>query len=94
MWRYRACLPNVFDDCSSVGRRLFPRERAVIREVNETVFVVFFFHTGGIVGSESCNKAGYSILFTDLAPLALRRLHFVSSDFRPPSVTASCSTIG
>ena len=26
-------LPEVFDDCSSVSRRLSPRERAIIREI-------------------------------------------------------------
>ena len=39
--------PEVFDDCSSVGRRLSPRERAIIREVNETVFALNFLETGG-----------------------------------------------
>ena len=59
-------------------------ERAIIREVNETVFAVNFLETGDIVGE----KWEYSmILSTDLASLALRRLPFVFSDFRPPSVT-------
>ena len=31
-------LPEVFDDRSYVGRRLSPRERAIIRELNETAF--------------------------------------------------------
>ena len=28
-------LPEVFDDCSEVGRRLSPRDRAIMREVSE-----------------------------------------------------------
>ena len=44
----RARLPSVlgsflifffFDDCSLVGRRLSPRDRAIIREMNDTVFL-------------------------------------------------------
>ena len=31
----------------------------------------------------------YSLFSVDLAPPALRRLHFVISDFRPPSVSQS-----
>ena len=66
-------------------RRRSPRERAIIGEVNETVFALDFLETGGVASSKSCKKVGYSILFTDLAQLALRRLHFVIPDFRRPS---------
>ena len=31
-------LPEVFDDCSHVGRRLSLRDSAIIREMNESVF--------------------------------------------------------
>ena len=65
------------------------RERAIVREVNETVFAPHFLETGGVVGSESCEKVECSILSTDLASPALRRLHIVISDFRPPSVFES-----
>ena len=41
--------PEVFDDCSSVRRRLSPRERAIIRDLNETVFSLSFLETGGTV---------------------------------------------
>ena len=53
------------------------------------MFALHFLETDGIVGSESCEQVGYSILFTDLATIVLRRLHFVICDFRPPSVTES-----
>ena len=62
VWRCRARLPNVlgsflkFDDWSYVGCRLSPRDRAIIREVNETAFSVNFLETGGIGCSESCDK--------------------------------------
>ena len=36
-------LAEVFYDCSSVSRRLSSRERAIIREVNETVFALNFW---------------------------------------------------
>ena len=52
-------------------------------------FCFFFLETRCIVQSESREKVGYSILSTDLAPSALRRLHSVISDFRPPSVAES-----
>ena len=83
-------LPEVFfDDCSYVGCTRSPRERAIIRELNETVFALNFLETCGIDCSESCEKVEYSILSTDLASPALRRLHSVISDFRPPSVAES-----
>ena len=82
-------LPEVFDDFSSVRRGLFPGERATIREVNGTVVALNFFETGGTVDSEPREKVGYSMWSTDLASLALRRLHFVISDFRPASFTES-----
>ena len=53
------------------GRRLSPRERAIIKEVHETVFALNFLETDSIVDSESCEKIGYSILSTDLASPAL-----------------------
>ena len=33
-------LPEVFDGCSHVGRRLSPCGRAIVREMNESVFVL------------------------------------------------------
>ena len=96
VWRCHARLPNVlgsflkfFDDWSHVGRRLSPRGRTSIRKMNESVFDLNLVWTGGIGLSESCEKVVYSILSTDLASPALRRLHFIFSDFRPPSVTES-----
>ena len=53
--------------------------------MNETVFALNFFETGGIGVSELCEKLVYSILPTP----ALHRLHSVIFDFRPPSVTES-----
>ena len=82
-------LPEVFDDCSSVTRRVSPRERAIIMELNETVFAQNFLETGGTVGPESFVKVDYSILFTKMASPALHRLHSVICDFRPPSATGS-----
>ena len=81
--------PEVFDDCSSVGLRLSPRDRAIIREVNETVFALNMLETGCIGLSESCEEVEYSMFSTDLASLAFHRLHSVISDFRPPRVTES-----
>ena len=46
--------------------------------MNGTIFAVNFLEKGRIVGSESREKVGYSILSTDLAPPALRRLHSVT----------------
>ena len=80
-------LPDVFDDSSYVGRRLSPRDRAIIREVNETVFTLNFLKTAGIGCSESCEKVEYSILSVDPAPPSLRRLYSVIADFRPTSVS-------
>ena len=57
--------------------------------MNETVFALSSLETGGTIGSESHEKVGYSILSTDLAPPALRRLHYVISDFGSPSATES-----
>ena len=86
-------LLEVLDVCSYVCRRRSPRERAIIREVNETVFALNFLETGVTVGSESCEQVEHSILSTDLASPALCRLHFVISDLRPPSVTESGSAL-
>ena len=49
-------LPKVVDDCSSVRRRIPLRERAIIREMNESVVALHFLETGGIGLSESCEK--------------------------------------
>ena len=43
--------------------------------MNETVVALNFLETGGVVGIESRDQVGYSILFTDLASPVLRRLH-------------------
>ena len=57
--------------------------------MSETVLAVTFLETGGIGRSESCEEVEYSMLSTDLASPALRRLQSVISDFRPPGVTES-----
>ena len=44
--------PEVFDDCSYVGCRLSPRDRAIIRELNETAFAWNLQKTGGVGRSE------------------------------------------
>ena len=41
-------LPEVFHDCSYVGRRLSPRDGTTIRKMNESVFAVNVLETGGI----------------------------------------------
>ena len=51
-------LSDVFDDCSCVGCRLSPRDRSIIREMNETAFAEHFLETGGIGCSESWEKWG------------------------------------
>ena len=81
--------PEVFVDCSYVGRRPTPRHRAITRAMKESAFALNFLETGGIGLSESCEKVACSILSTDLASPALPRLHSVISDFRPPSITES-----
>ena len=81
--------PEVFDDCSNVGCKLSPRDRAIIKEMNESVFASYLLETGGIGCSESCEKMEYSILSTRLASPAHNRLHSMISDFRPPSDTES-----
>ena len=86
-------LPEVFDDCSYVGRRLYLRERAVIREVNETVFANISRRREVLVVVSHVKKVEYSILSTDLASSALRRLHSVISDVRPPSGTLFGETV-
>ena len=72
-------LPEVYDDCSSVTRRLSPCERAIIREVNKTLLLLSTSGRRAVVGSESCERAGYSVLSADLASPVLRRLHSVFS---------------
>ena len=62
---------------------------AIIREMNERVFALNFFETGGIGLSESREKAPYSTLSTGLASPALHSLNSVISDCRPPGVTES-----
>ena len=82
-------LPVVFDGCSYVGRKLSPRDGAIIREINESTFALNFLETSSVGLSESCEKVVCSILSTDLASPALNLRHPVISDFRPPSVTES-----
>ena len=40
---------EVFDDCSTLSRRLSLREKAIIREMSGTIFAHKFLQTGGIV---------------------------------------------
>ena len=56
----RSCLlPEVFDDYSYAGCKLSPRDRAIIRELSDTVFCFKnFLETGGTGRSESCEKVG------------------------------------
>ena len=61
----------------------------LLPEVFEERSLCFTHETGGTVGSEFHERVDYSIFSVDLAPRALRRLHFVISDFRPPSVSQS-----
>ena len=83
------CGSAMVGDCSYVGRRLSPRDGAIIRELNETVVAEHFLETGGTGYSESRGKVAHATMSTDLPSPALRRLHSVISDFRPPSVTES-----
>ena len=70
----RSRLSEVLGVCSAVSRRLSLRERAIIREMNEIVFALSFLETDGIVGIWSWVRVGYSIFFTELVSLAMRRL--------------------
>ena len=54
--KHSCLLPEVFDVCSSVSRWLSRRERAIIKEVNETAFTLNFLEMVFTVGSESCEK--------------------------------------
>ena len=83
--KHSRLLPDVFDDCSYVGHRRSPRDRAIIRELNETVFAINFLETGGLGLSVSRERLEYSTLFTALASSSLHRLYSLISDFRPPS---------
>ena len=73
-------LPEVFDDCSCVGRKLSPRDVE-----RDRFFAVDFWDSCGIRYSESCKKVVYSILSTGLSSPVLHCLHSVISDFRPLS---------
>ena len=81
----RSCLsPEVFDDFSLVGRMLSPCDRAIIREMNESVLAVF------VLLSRAKRWSTPSTLSTYLAsPALLHHLHSVISDFRPPFITES-----
>ena len=79
--------PDFLMTAHGCGRRLSPRDRAIIKEMNESVFAMNFLTTGGY--SESCEKVEYCMLSTDVASPTLRRLHSVISDFRPSSGTES-----
>ena len=79
----------MFNDCSFVGRTLSPRDRDIIREMNDTVFLSISWGLVVLVILSEVQKVEYSILFTDLAPPALHRLHTVIPDFRPQSVPES-----
>ena len=78
-WRCGARLPNVlvsFLKYLTTARPFVVGSLLVTREVNETVFALDFFQTGGIVGSESCGKVG-----TPYCPQTWHHLHFVVSTF-------------
>ena len=67
-------LPEVFDDCSYDGHRLSPRDKAIIRKMNESVFVSKLFETGGIGLSESREK-----VVIPYCPPTWHHFHFVVS---------------
>ena len=52
-------LPDVSDDCLYAGRRLSPRDRAIMRDMNESAFALNFLETGGVDISESCMKVNF-----------------------------------
>ena len=68
-------------DCSLVGHRPSPCDRAIIRELSESFFALNFLETGCIGHSDSSLKVVDCILSTGLASPALHRLHSVISDF-------------
>ena len=39
-------LPDIFDDCSYVGRGLSLRDNAIFRNMNKSVFALNFLETG------------------------------------------------
>ena len=41
--------PEAFDDCSLVGRKLSPRDGAIITELNESAFALNFLETGEVL---------------------------------------------
>ena len=88
VWRCHARVPYVLGSCLKF--LMTPRDRALIKEMNESGFALNYLETGGISLPESCEKVECSILSTDWASPAIHRLHSVTSDFRPPSVTESC----
>ena len=68
VWRCRAQLPNVLGSFLkfSAITRLFVagslRDRVIIREMNESVFVLNIWETGAFGLSKSCEKVVYPIL--------------------------------
>ena len=40
--------PEIVDHCSLVGRMVSRRDRAIIREMNESIFALNFLETGGM----------------------------------------------
>ena len=82
-------LPEVYDDCSFVSRRLSSRDKAIIRELNETALALNILETGGIGCSESCEKWNTPSCPQNLLHLHFTRLYSVIFYFRPPSVTKS-----
>ena len=64
---------KVFGDCSWAGCKLSPRDRAIIRELNQTALAQNFLETGGIGRYESCEKSGVlhlvHITYTSPSPL-------------------------
>ena len=80
-------LPEVFDDCSCVGRKRPSQVRAIIRELNETILAAIFLKSGGVACAGPCPKVANSILRVDPGSTTLHRLHFVFSSNQPPSLT-------
>ena len=80
-------LPEVFDDCSCVGRKRSPQVRAIIRELNETILAANFLKSGGVACAGPCPEVAYSILRVDPGSTTLHRLHFAISGIHPSCLT-------
>ena len=77
-------LLEVFDDCSTVSRRP-PRAKGIIREVNETVFVLNFLKKGSSLKKMTASCAFIvSKVIENQNPRQRRRHHFVTCGVKKP----------